>query len=153
MEDSKIIELFFARNETAIRQVDDAYGRRLFVLADNILRNCDGEESVRVKRPLLGIGIQTTALSSWYDPESGLIQKRETVSIVEVSETAPAFRVGDVILSLKVGEDFAEITHQHQLLDLMLEGDVGETVVFTVLRDGETVKVSAVLTEEHFVEC
>ena len=122
-------------------------------VADNILRNCDGEESVRVKRPLLGIGIQTTALSSWYDPESGLIQKRETVSIVEVSETAPAFRVGDVILSLKVGEDFAEITRQHQLLDLMLEGDAGETVIFTVLRDGETVEVSAVLTEEHFVEC
>ena len=47
MEDSKIIELFFARNETAIRQVDDAYGRRLFVLADRILRNDqDAEESV-----------------------------------------------------------------------------------------------------------
>ena len=47
MKDSKIIELFFARNETAIRQVDDAYGRRLFVLADRILRNDqDAEESV-----------------------------------------------------------------------------------------------------------
>lgn len=38
MEDSKIIELFFSRNEEAITQTDAAYGRRLFSLADNILR-------------------------------------------------------------------------------------------------------------------
>lgn len=47
MEDSKIIELFFARNEDAIKQTDDTYGRRLFQLADNIVRNDqDAEESV-----------------------------------------------------------------------------------------------------------
>lgn len=47
MEDSKIIELFFARNEEAIKQTDETYGRRLFQLADNIVRNDqDAEESV-----------------------------------------------------------------------------------------------------------
>ena len=47
MEDSKIIELFFARDEEAIRQTDMNYGKRLFVLADNILRSKeDAEESV-----------------------------------------------------------------------------------------------------------
>lgn len=47
MEDSKILDLYFARNEEAIRQTDDTYGRRLFVLADNIVRNHqDAEESV-----------------------------------------------------------------------------------------------------------
>ena len=47
MEDSKIIELFFARNEDAIRHTDDTYGRRLFMLADNIVKNDqDAEESV-----------------------------------------------------------------------------------------------------------
>jgi len=47
MEDSRIIELYFARNEDAIRHTDDTYGRRLFVLADNIVRNDqDAEESV-----------------------------------------------------------------------------------------------------------
>ena len=30
MEDSKIIELFFARNEEAIQQTDSTYGRRLY---------------------------------------------------------------------------------------------------------------------------
>ena len=47
MEDRKIIELFLARNEEAIRFTADAYGRRLFSLADNILRNDqDAEECV-----------------------------------------------------------------------------------------------------------
>ena len=47
MEDSKIIDLFLARNEDAIRHTADTYGRRLFALADNILKNDqDAEESV-----------------------------------------------------------------------------------------------------------
>ena len=47
MEDRKIIDLFFARNEDAIQHTADTYGNRLFVLADNIVRNDqDAEESV-----------------------------------------------------------------------------------------------------------
>lgn len=47
MEDSKIIELFFARNEDAIKHTDDAYGQRLYHLAQNIVKNGqDAEESV-----------------------------------------------------------------------------------------------------------
>lgn len=47
MDDSKIIELFFARNDDAIKHTDDTYGRRLFHLADNIVHNDqDAEESV-----------------------------------------------------------------------------------------------------------
>ena len=47
MDDSKIIELFFARNEDAIRHTEDTYGRRLFHLADSIVHNDqDAEESV-----------------------------------------------------------------------------------------------------------
>lgn len=47
MEDNKILELFFARDEDAIRHTSDTYGRRLFTLADNIVRNdSDAEESV-----------------------------------------------------------------------------------------------------------
>lgn len=38
MEDSKIIELFLARKEEAIRQTDAAYGQRLYHLANRIVR-------------------------------------------------------------------------------------------------------------------
>lgn len=47
MEDSKIMDLYFARNEDAIRHTDDTYGRRLFYLAERIVKNDqDAEESV-----------------------------------------------------------------------------------------------------------
>ncbi len=47
MEDAKIIDLYFSRNEDAIQQTDAAYGRKLFSLADRILHDPqDSEESV-----------------------------------------------------------------------------------------------------------
>ena len=47
MEDRKIIELFLARNEDAIKHTDETYGRRLYHLADRIVCNGqDAEESV-----------------------------------------------------------------------------------------------------------
>lgn len=47
MSDEEIIRLFLARDENAIRQTDAVYGKRLFRLADNILKNApDAEESV-----------------------------------------------------------------------------------------------------------
>ena len=47
MEDAKIIELFFQRNEQAVQETDNAYGRKLYVLSNHILNNReDAEESV-----------------------------------------------------------------------------------------------------------
>ena len=47
MEDTKIIELFWERNEQAVQETDTAYGRKLYVLSNNILNNReDAEESV-----------------------------------------------------------------------------------------------------------
>ena len=47
MEDAKIIQLFFQRNEQAVVETDRTYGRKLYVLSNNILNNReDAEESV-----------------------------------------------------------------------------------------------------------
>lgn len=47
MKDAKIIELYFARNEDAIRYTDISYGRRLHRLAQSIVNSAeDAEESV-----------------------------------------------------------------------------------------------------------
>lgn len=47
MEDTKIIELYFARNEDAIRYTDISYGHRLNRLANRIVQNTeDAQECV-----------------------------------------------------------------------------------------------------------
>ena len=43
MDDAAILDLFWARNEDAIRETDRAYGRKLHVLSDRIL--CDREDA------------------------------------------------------------------------------------------------------------
>ncbi len=47
MDDAKIIELFFSRNQDAIVETDKAYGKRLHALANRILNNReDSQECV-----------------------------------------------------------------------------------------------------------
>lgn len=47
MDDSNIIDLFWNRDERALKETDLAYGRRLYVLANRILNNReDAEENV-----------------------------------------------------------------------------------------------------------
>ena len=47
MDDNQIIELYFARNEQAIRETDTKYGKLCFSIANRILENNeDSEESV-----------------------------------------------------------------------------------------------------------
>ncbi len=47
MDDSSIIALYWARDPDAIRHTDEAYGRKLHILAERILRSReDAEESV-----------------------------------------------------------------------------------------------------------
>ena len=47
MDDSAIIELFFARSEQAIRELDDKYGKVCYSLSYNILNSRqDAEECV-----------------------------------------------------------------------------------------------------------
>lgn len=47
MEDSQIIELYYQRNEDAIRETDAAYGRKLHVLAERIVQSHeDAQECV-----------------------------------------------------------------------------------------------------------
>lgn len=47
MDDERIIELFFRRNEDAIKYTNENYGKRLFNLANNITKNDeDAEECV-----------------------------------------------------------------------------------------------------------
>lgn len=47
MEDEKILALFWERNEQAVKETDIAYGRKLYVLSNNILNNReDAQECV-----------------------------------------------------------------------------------------------------------
>ena len=60
--------------------------------------------------------------------------------------------VGDVLLSASVnGGDAMEITRQYQAIDMMLSVRVGDEVTLRILRNGEEITVSMIITQECLV--
>ena len=61
MEDTKILDLYFARDEQAVKETDRKYGAYCFSLANSILQNKqDAEEAAKI---LLQKGVQRVFLS------------------------------------------------------------------------------------------
>jgi len=118
--------------------------------ADNIIDNCYLEENESVMRCLLGITVSSESLDTYYDTETGALVKTEAVSIYEISSDSIAkskLSVGDVITELKIGDKTVTVSRRHQLIDAMLDARVGDEIVFTVLRNGETVTASITVDE------
>lgn len=110
MEDEKILDLFFARSEQAIDALSDKYGKRLRMLADNILGDGrDGEECVsdtylalwnRIPperpSPLLTYAsrvLRNLALKQYHHNTA---QKRNSFYDASLSELSDSLSAGDV---------------------------------------------------------
>lgn len=120
-------------------------------IADNIIDYCFGKDCESVMRGLLGFSVQVSALGTKYDPETGVIYRYEKISVATVSEGGlgeKILKVGDIVKSITVGEKTIQVTRQHHLMDAMLDVRVGDTVTFEIERDGETITVETVITED-----
>ena len=92
-----------------------------------------------------------SALSTAFDSETGRFERIEEVYIHEVVSGGLAegnLQAGDIVLSIAVGDKVKAVTRQHHLIDAMLNVRVGDTVTTTVLRDGEEIAISTVITED-----
>ena len=56
--------------------------------------------------------------------------------------------VGDVLLSVTIGENVTEIARQHHVIDMMLDVRVGDVVSFRIMRGDEEKTVSITITED-----
>ena len=122
-------------------------------VADNVIDHCYGTDKTGVYRASLGLAVSETALSTVYDPETGLLTKRQEITVTAVGTNTAAdgsVEVGDVILSITVGDKHTDALRSHHLFDAMLDARVGDTVTLTLLRDGIETTVSLTLTEENF---
>lgn len=124
-------------------------------IADNIIDYCYGTDCESVMRCLLGITVKTDSLSTEYDVESGILTKRESVCVLEVSSGGMCDGIlesGDVIRSITVCERTVEITRQYLLTDAMLDARVGDVVVLEIERGGEAMSVSITIAEDCLTE-
>lgn len=124
-------------------------------IADNIIDYCYGTELERVQRALLGITVTTSDSKAVYNPASGLIAVKETVSVYEVSAgsiTSGLLMAEDVLLRASLNGETVEITRQYHIIDMMLDVRVGDTVELTVLRGTEEKTVIIKITEDCLTE-
>ena len=122
-------------------------------VADNIIDNCYGKESTGPSIAMLGIYLKEVALSTVYDPETGTMTRKESIAVGNVAADSLAMNTlleGDVLLTITLHEKTVEILHGYHYLDAMLTARVGDTVTLTVLRGGEEITVSIVLSAECF---
>ncbi len=120
-------------------------------VADNIIDYCHGTDCESVMRGLLGITIQTTGYSTAYDAELGLLVRCEEISVYEVTTGGlgeDILKADDVVKSITIGEKTVTVTRQHHLIDAMLDVRVGDTVTLSIVRDGQELTVSTIITED-----
>ena len=123
-------------------------------IAENILDYCYQTDKEQVQRALLGITVSTSDSKAVYDSSTGLMRIEETVSIHEVTESYLAdgvLQAGDMLVLVTIHGESKKITRQYQIIDMMLDVRVGDTVALTVLRDGEEMTVHFTITEECLI--
>lgn len=120
-------------------------------IADNIIDYCYGTDCTTVMRALLGITVTSTAASTSYDSETGLLVRSEEISVYEVSAGGlgeTVLQENDIIKSITIGEKTVPVTRQYHLIDAMLDVRVGEEISLQILRDGTEMTVSVTVTED-----
>lgn len=120
-------------------------------IAQNIIDNCDGKENKSVIKCLIGITVFTTDTRAEYN-DDGTITLYDTVEIQSLTETSLAkgvLKAGDILCKVKISDkDEHTICRQFEMIDILLDARVGDTVTITVLREGKEVIFTGTFTED-----
>ncbi len=124
-------------------------------VADNIIYYCaDGTHS-QVMRAIVGITVEVASSIAKYNTENGLVDIIETIKVNEVTNGSLCdghLAAGDTLVSITVGGSTTNITRQHHIIDAMLDARAGDTVTFSIIRNGQSMDVNIVITESCLTE-
>lgn len=120
-------------------------------IAQNIIDNCDGRTNKSVIKCLVGITVFTTDTRAEYN-EDGTITLYDTIEIQSLTETSIAkdvLKAGDILYKVKISDnDEHTICRQFELIDMLLDARIGDTVTITVLREGKEVSFTGKFTDD-----
>lgn len=123
-------------------------------VAENIIRNCEGKENTYVISCIIGVTIAVTNVDVEYDQVNGVINKKHTCVISEVSTTeyasALVFEVGDGILSLEIDGVTYSINNTYDGAEALLYADADSAVYANIIRNGVEMKVEIPLSAANF---
>lgn len=125
------------------------------IVAENIIRNCDGKDCKTVMRPILGITSGVEEMYTEVDPTDGMIVKVQKIKVQEVTKGSLAeneLLANDILESITINGVEAKITRLHHITESLLGADIGDTVVIKVLRDNKSVTVELRITADCVTE-
>ena len=120
-------------------------------VADNILYYCTDNSCETVMRPVTGITVEVTSVTTVIDENTGKIKIVERLTVKEVSANSPAdgiVQVGDVLVSVTVGDVTTQIQRSYHLTDALLNARSGQNIVYCVERGNETLNLTLAITQE-----
>lgn len=123
-------------------------------VAENIIDHCLGKTTKTAMRATLGVTFTPTESYAEYDATTGEIHIVEKVGIQTVSAGSAAdgkLQEGDTIVSITLNGQTYPVTRGHHLTDRILDIRAGDTVTFTVLRDGAEQTVTVTITADNMV--
>ena len=138
--DTKVDNIGYAIPSNVVRAV-----------ADNIIHYCDKTNKESVYRVLLGVTVTPSKQYTVYDPETGTLEKREEVSVSEVSQGGGVdglLQSGDIINSITIDGVTHEVYRLHHVVDSMLDARVGSSVVMNITRNGTAMDVTVEITDK-----
>lgn len=119
-------------------------------VADNIIHYCYGTTETRVMKPVIGVTVKATDLTTVYDPTNSTIAVVETVEVNATTIGSLAegkLFEGDIVKSVTIGEDTVTVTRMYHMIDKLLDARVGDTVKILVTRAGVDKTVEIVITQ------
>lgn len=143
-------------SDTSVENIGYAIPSNIaLAVAENIREHCFGTTQTAVQRALMGVTVATTESHAVLDESTGKVRVVETVEVYEVNRGSLAYgklEAGDILVSAVIGGKTVQITRQHHIVDAMLNARLGDTVVVSVLRNGEAMEFAMVVTSDCITE-
>ena len=117
-------------------------------ITENIIYHCDGVNSIKMNRALLGITISAKVIGVIID-KNGNLAERAKVEVTDVSASSLAsssVKVGDIVNSISVDGVSVEATEVYVIPEHMLNARVGSEIIMNITRGGETYDIKFTIT-------
>lgn len=126
-------------------------------VADNIIDNCYQKTNKYAIKATFGVMVSISNSKAVYDNQTGKVSIVEAIRIAEEPTSTSLvwgkLFMGDVLLSISVGDYARDITRMHHVTDVTLRVRAGDVVEFKILRDGQEQTVSVTVTQNCLSVC
>lgn len=151
-------EIIGVVNAKMISESIDSIGYALpfntvYNIADNIIYYCDNKNQEKPLKVLIGVTMKINDRLVSYDEATDKISIKDIIKVEDINPGSPAsehFVKGDEIISVIIDGKLYEISRLHQLSDLLFKIKKNDSIVFTVLREGNLIDLEITFEPENF---